>query len=52
MLNSLAVLMLLYVLWLQRKQIFGLRRQQEERQGRRTKPNGRSPGSAGVAVEV
>ena len=37
MLNSLAVLMLLYVLWLQRKQIFGLRRQQEERQGRRTK---------------
>ncbi|MFZ0305991.1 MAG: hypothetical protein WAL75_25115, partial [Terracidiphilus sp.] len=37
MLNSLAVLMLLYVLWLQRKQIFGRRRQQEERHGRRTK---------------
>jgi hypothetical protein len=37
MLNSLAVLMLLYVFWLQRKQIFGRRRQQEERHGRRTK---------------
>jgi len=37
MLNSLAVLMLLYVLWLQRKQVFSRRRQQEERHGRRTK---------------
>jgi len=37
MLNSLAVLILLYVLWLQRTQIFGRRRQQEERHGRRTK---------------
>jgi hypothetical protein len=37
MLNSLAVLMLFYVVWLQRKQIFGRRRQQEERHGRRTK---------------
>lgn len=37
MLNSLAVLMLLYVFWLQRKQGFGRRRRQEERHGRRTK---------------
>ncbi len=36
-LNSLAVLLLFYLLWLQRKQIFGRRRQQEERHGRRTK---------------
>ncbi|HWZ52793.1 MAG TPA: type IV secretion system DNA-binding domain-containing protein [Granulicella sp.] len=37
MLNSLAVLMLLYVLRLQMQQGFGRRRQQEERHGRRTK---------------
>jgi hypothetical protein len=37
MLNSLAVLMLLYVLRLQMKQGLGRRRQQEERHGRRTK---------------
>ncbi len=37
MLNSLAVLMLLYVLRLQMKEGFGRRRQQEERHGRRTK---------------
>ncbi|HEY0308784.1 MAG TPA: type IV secretion system DNA-binding domain-containing protein, partial [Acidobacteriaceae bacterium] len=37
MLNSLAVLMLLYVLRLQMKQGFGRSRQQEERHGRRTK---------------
>ncbi len=37
MLNSLAVLMLLYVLWLQMKQGLGRRQQQEERHGRRTK---------------
>ena len=37
MLNSLAVLMLLYVLRLWMKQGFGRRRQQEERHGRRTK---------------
>ena len=37
MLNSLAVLMLLYVLRLQMKQGFGRRQQQEERHGRRTK---------------
>jgi hypothetical protein len=37
MLNSLAVLMLLYVLRLQMKQGFGRRREQEERHGRRTK---------------
>ena len=36
MLNSLAVLMLLYVLRLQMKQGFGRRREQEERHGRRT----------------
>src|ERR1700721_818720 len=35
MLNSLAVLMLLYVLWLQMKQGLGRRQQQEERHGRR-----------------
>jgi hypothetical protein len=37
MLNSLAVLMLLYVLRLWMKQGFGRRREQEERHGRRTK---------------
>jgi Type IV secretion-system coupling protein DNA-binding domain len=37
MLNSLAVLMLLYLLRLQMKQGFGRRREQEERHGRRTK---------------
>src|ERR1700722_15965496 len=37
MLNSLAVLMLLYGFWLQMKQGLGRRQQQEERHGRRTK---------------
>jgi Type IV secretion-system coupling protein DNA-binding domain len=37
MLNSLAVLMLFYVVWLQREHIFRRRQQQEKRHGRRTK---------------
>lgn len=37
MLNSLAVLILLYLLWLQMEQRFERRREQEERHGRRTK---------------